>query len=46
MIDRKEKMRIVASIIHTKKKPTESEIDAVVEELWLTKEKNNNEQGS
>jgi len=39
MIDRKEKMRIVASIIHTKKKPSESEIDAVVEELWLNKEK-------
>ena len=39
MIDRKEKMRIVASIIHTKKKPTESEIDAIVEELWLNKEK-------
>lgn len=39
MIDRKEKMRIVASIIHTKKKPTKSDIDAVVEELWLNKEK-------
>jgi len=39
MIDRKEKMRIVASIIHTKKKPSELEIDAVVEELWLNKEK-------
>lgn len=39
MIDRKEKMRIVASIIHTKNKPTEYEIDAVIEELWLNKEK-------
>ena len=39
MIDRKEKMKIVASIIHTKEKPSESEIDGVVEELWLDKQK-------
>lgn len=39
MIERKEKMRIVASIIHTKQKPTESDINNVIEELWLNKEK-------
>ena len=39
MIDRKEKMRIVATVIHTKNKPTESEIDSVIEELWLNNEK-------
>ena len=32
-------MRIVASIIHTKQKPTESDINDVIEELWLNKEK-------
>ena len=39
MIDRKTKMKIVSSIIGTKKRPTESEINHVIEELWLEKEK-------
>lgn len=39
MIERKEKMRITASIIHSKVKPSELDIDQVVEELWLNKEK-------
>lgn len=39
MLDRKEKMRIVGSVINTKEKPSEDDINAVVEELWLNKEK-------
>lgn len=39
MIDRKTKMKIVGSIIGTKKRPTSSEIDQVIEEMWLEKEK-------
>lgn len=39
MIDRKQKMKIVASIIHTKEKPNEPEINSVIEELWLNNEK-------
>ena len=39
MLDRQEKMRIVGSVINTKEKPNPDDISAVVEELWLNKEK-------
>jgi AraC-like DNA-binding protein len=39
MLDRQEKMRIVGSVINTKEKPEADDISAVIEELWLNKEK-------
>jgi hypothetical protein len=39
MIDKSIKMKIVGSIIGTKERPTSTQIDEVVEELWLNKEK-------
>jgi hypothetical protein len=39
MIDKKTKMKIVGSIIGSKEKPTSSQIEQVIEELWLNKEK-------
>ncbi len=39
MIDRKEKFKIVGKLIGSKPKPTIQEIDQVIEELWLGKEK-------
>lgn len=39
MIDKKTKMQIVGSIIGSKEKPTSSQIDDTIQELWLNKEK-------
>lgn len=39
MIDKKEKLRIVGSIIGSKEKPKKEDIDAVIEELWVNQEK-------
>ena len=39
MIERKEKFKIVGSLIGSKPKPTIQEINQVIEELWLNKEK-------
>ena len=39
MMSRSEKMKIVGSLIGTKEKPTEEQIDSTIEELWLDKEK-------
>jgi hypothetical protein len=39
MIDKKDKLKIVGHLIGSKEKPSISEINQVIEELWLNKEK-------
>lgn len=38
-ISRSDKMKIVAKLVNRKKRPHTDDIDAVIEELWLSKEK-------
>ena len=39
MMDRKTKMKIVGEVIGRRNRPTSNEIDSVIEELWLDKDK-------
>jgi hypothetical protein len=39
MMDRKTKMKIVGAVIGRRNRPTSDEIDSVIEELWLDKDK-------